>query len=52
VAAGGPLPFDLSGWIAHEGSAPYQGMLTKGGQTVIANQTGTHESQITRQPGE
>ena len=52
VAAGGPLPFDLSGWIAHEGSAPYQGTLTKGDQTIIANQTGTHESQIIRQPGE
>ncbi len=52
VAAGGPLPFDLSGWIAHEGNAPYQGTLTKGDQTIIANQTGTHESQIIRQPGE
>ena len=52
VAAGGPVPFDLSGWIAHEGSAPYQGTLTKDGMTITANQTGTHESQITRQPGE
>ena len=52
VAAGGPLPFNLSGWIAHEGRAPYQGTLTKGSLTIIANQTGTHESQITRQPGE
>ena len=52
VAAGGPLPFDLSGWIAHEGNAPYQGTLTKNQQTIIANQTGTHESQIIRQPGE
>jgi hypothetical protein len=52
VAAGGPLPFDLSGWIAHEGNAPYQGTLTKDSQTVIANQTGTRESQIIRKPGE
>jgi hypothetical protein len=52
VAAGGPVPFDLSGWIAHEGGAPYQGTLTKDGMTITANQTGTHESQITRQPGE
>ncbi len=52
VAAGGPLPFDLSGWIAHEGNAPYMGTLTKDDQTIIANQTGTHESQIIRQPGE
>jgi hypothetical protein len=52
VAAGGPLPFDLSGWIAHEGSAPYLGTLTKGDQTIIANQTGVKESQIIRQSGE
>jgi LasA protease len=52
VAAGGPLPFDLSGWIAHEGTAPYIGTLTKGDQTITANQTGTHESQIIRQVGE
>jgi hypothetical protein len=52
VAAGGPLPFDLSGWIAHEASAPYLGTLTKGDQTITANQTGVHESQIIRQPGE
>lgn len=52
VAAGGPLPFDLSGWIAHEGNAPYQGTLTKGNLTIIANQTGVQELQIIRQPGE
>jgi LasA protease len=52
VAAGGPLPFVLSGWTAHAGKAPYQGTLTKGEKTVTANQTGIRSSQITRQPGE
>ena len=52
VAAGDPLPFVLSGWTAHAGEAPYKGTLTKGNQTIIANQTGVHESQIIRQPGE
>jgi len=52
VSAGDPLPFVLSGWTAHAGSAAYKGTLTKGDQTIIANQTGVRESQIIRQPGE
>ena len=52
VSAGDPLPFILSGWTTHYGSAPYQGTLTKDDQTITANQTGVHESQIIRQPGE
>ncbi len=52
VAAGGPLPFVLSGWTAHAGNAPYQGTLTKDDKTITANQTGIRDSQITRQPGE
>ena len=52
VAAGDPLPFVLSGWTAHAGSAPYLGTLTKDALTITANQTGVHESQIIRQPGE
>ena len=52
VAAGGPLPFVMSGWTAHAGSAAYKGTLTKGNITITANQSSTHESQITRQSGE
>jgi LasA protease len=52
VAAGGPLPFGLSGWTAHSGNAPYLGTLTKDDTTITANQTGIRESQIIRQPGE
>lgn len=52
VAAGDPLPFILSGWIAHAGSAPYKGTLTKGIKVITASQVSSHESQIIRQPGE
>lgn len=52
IGAGGPLPFVLSGWTAHYGEAAYRGTLTKGDNIISASQTGTHEAQITRQPGE
>ncbi len=40
VAADGPLPFDLGGWIAHQGDAPYVGTLTRGDRTIIADPVG------------
>ena len=52
VNAGDPLPFVMSGWTAHAGSAPYQGTLTKVDLVVTASQVSEHESQIIRQPGE
>ncbi len=52
VDAGDPLPFILSGWTTHAGSAPYQGTLTKGDKVITASQVSSHESQIIRQPGE
>ncbi len=52
VSAGDPLPFVLSGWTAHAGSAPTKGTLTKGDKVVTASQFSEHESQIIRQPGE
>ncbi len=52
VSAGDPLPFVMSGWTAHAGSAPYKGTLTKGDMMVTASQVSVHESQIIRQPGE
>ncbi|MGA2111311.1 MAG: LysM peptidoglycan-binding domain-containing protein [Anaerolineales bacterium] len=36
IAAGGALPFDLSGWVAHAGGAPYQGYLQRGSDTAEA----------------
>jgi len=52
VAAGGPLPFVMSGWTAHAGDAPYKGTLTKGDQTVTANQYSSGNSHIIRKPNE
>jgi murein DD-endopeptidase MepM/ murein hydrolase activator NlpD len=36
ILAGGVLPFNLDGWVAHEGKAAYQGTLTRNGLTVTA----------------
>jgi len=52
IGAGGPVPFVLSGWTAHEGDAPYYGTLTKGDQIIISSKVGTRQSQIIRQPDE
>jgi len=52
VAAGGPLPFVLSGWTTHAGDAPYMGTLTKSDQLIISSLVSEHTSQIIRKPGE
>ena len=36
VMADGPLALNLSGWVAHNGNAAYQGTLTRNGLTVTA----------------
>ncbi len=48
LLADGPLPFTLSGWVAHAGSKPYEGALVKGGQTVIACTCASRETLISR----
>ena len=48
IAADGPLPFNLDGWVAQAGTEPYQGKLIRDGQTVIASIYGSYESRITR----
>jgi LasA protease len=52
VLADGPLPFILSGWVTHAGAKPYEGTLTKGDKTVIAQPNGSAETQIIRNAGE
>ena len=42
-----PLPFVLSGWLAHLGSREYVGTLTRDGQTVTASPYGSYITQIT-----
>ena len=48
IAADGPLPFVLSGWQAHAGSAPYLGSLTRADETIPASVYGTFETRIVR----
>lgn len=36
ILAGGPLAFNLEGWIAHRGSTAYEGTLVRFNRTVIA----------------
>ncbi len=47
IAADGPLPFSLSGWIAHNGDAPYQGTLTRYSAEVTASTSSNQSTWIT-----
>jgi LasA protease len=48
ILADGPLPFDLSGWVAHAGIKPYQGELVKDGQSVLACPCASKQTLISR----
>ena len=48
ILADGPLPFELSGWVARAGSRPYEGSLVRGDRTVIACPCGSQETYIPR----
>jgi LasA protease len=48
ITADGPLPFVLSDWTVHAGSAPYYGTLTRGSDTVTSSIYGESESRIIR----
>jgi murein DD-endopeptidase MepM/ murein hydrolase activator NlpD len=48
IAADGPIPFNLSGWIAHAGEKAYLGFMSKGDQTVPASVYSTYESTLAR----
>jgi hypothetical protein len=40
LPADSAIPFTLSGWVAHKGSAAYKGTLSKGGLIVTACECG------------
>jgi LasA protease len=46
IPADGAIPFNMDGWIAHNGNVPRQGTLTRGNQTVIACDCSDAASQI------
>ena len=48
VAADGPLPFVLGGWVVKQGEKPYEGTLVRGDQVVIADPVGQLKSVIIR----
>ncbi len=48
LAADGPLPMVLSGWLAHQGELSYEGTLEKDGQFVTAHPDGSAGSTIIR----
>lgn len=48
IAADGPMPFVLSGWVAHAGTEAYKGSLTRGDDVIPANTFGSHDTHIMR----
>lgn len=46
IPADGALPFNLEGWVAHNGARAYLGTLTKGSLTVTACECGDAYTQI------
>lgn len=52
MAAGGAVPFVLSGWQAHDGPEIYDGTLTRGDQELIACFCGWTDAQLTREEAE
>ena len=48
IPAAGCNPFDLDGWIAHEGESAYLGTLNRADEVVTANQFGSFISRISR----
>jgi LasA protease len=48
IVADGPLPFVLSGWQVHAGDKPYEGYLSRDGETIPASPLGIYASRIIR----
>ena len=46
ILADWDVPFDLEGWVVHEGSTEYAGTLTKEGNTIVACTCADEGSQI------
>lgn len=48
IAADGPVPFVMDGWVPHAGPQPYEGTLTKDGKTIRACPCGSPKQEIFR----
>ncbi len=51
IPADGILPFNLEGWVAHNGLSIYRGTLTRFSETITANSNATQDSYITAEAG-
>ncbi len=47
IPADSAIPFNLDGWVAHNGAEAYFGYLTKNGKTIIASEQAAPSSFIT-----
>lgn len=48
IPTAGPLPFVLSGWMAHNGAKPYEGTMTRGDEVAEASVYGDYRTLVTR----
>ena len=48
IAAAGPVPFNVGGWVASAGEAAYKGSLTRDGETIDACTCGSADTLIRR----
>ena len=46
ILAGGPMPFEMSGYVAHDGAVIYEGTMTKGDVTITRDENGGKGSHI------
>jgi LysM repeat protein len=46
IPAGGPLAFEMGGWVAAYGEIPYEGTMTKGSKVVPASDVSAAENRI------
>ena len=49
MLADGPVPFNLDGWVAHNGAYPYKGTLTKGDKVITSCTCSDHTTNIIRE---
>ena len=47
IAADSPIPFDMEGWIPHNGATAYEGTLSRNGIIITASPVSTAYSRIT-----
>jgi hypothetical protein len=52
IAAAGPLPFTLSGWVTQDGGVAYQGTLVREGETITACTCSNQSALIVRSPND